>query len=213
MTCRWELQFKGAGTTPYSRTADGRKVLRSSIREFLCSEAMHALGIPTTRAATIVTSSSTVPRDILYNGNVRSERCAVITRIARSFLRCVPYTVLAACACARAVPLSRLLMQAGQVWIVRDIQRGRSCNGAKWPEQWPVRVPTVLRTRIIGRMAMPVLVISHRPSSFVAYIDVIGVGRCFRSFWISSWNHISASCPVHPLHPVRRYTQSPPLRL
>ena len=48
---RWEVQFKGAGKTPYSRTADGRKVLRSSMREFLCSEANHALGVPTTRAA------------------------------------------------------------------------------------------------------------------------------------------------------------------
>ena len=47
---RWELQLKGAGPTPYSRTADGRAVLRSSVREFLCSEAMHHLGIPTTRA-------------------------------------------------------------------------------------------------------------------------------------------------------------------
>ena len=47
---RWELQLKGAGPTPYSRTADGRAVLRSSIREFLCSEAMHHLGVPTTRA-------------------------------------------------------------------------------------------------------------------------------------------------------------------
>ena len=47
---RWELQLKGAGRTPYSRTADGRAVLRSSIREFLCSEAMHHLGVPTTRA-------------------------------------------------------------------------------------------------------------------------------------------------------------------
>ena len=53
---RWELQLKGAGKTPYSRTADGRKVLRSSIREFLCSEAMHYLGVPTTRAGTCITS-------------------------------------------------------------------------------------------------------------------------------------------------------------
>jgi uncharacterized protein YdiU (UPF0061 family) len=57
---RWELQFKGAGKTPYSRSADGRKVLRSSLREFMCSEAMAALGVPTTRAGTIVTSDSTV---------------------------------------------------------------------------------------------------------------------------------------------------------
>ncbi len=57
---RWEIQFKGAGKTPYSRTADGRKVLRSSIREFLCSELMFGLGIPTTRAGTIVTSDTKV---------------------------------------------------------------------------------------------------------------------------------------------------------
>ena len=51
---RWELQLKGAGPTPYSRSADGRAVLRSSIREFLCSEAMHHLGVPTTRALSLV---------------------------------------------------------------------------------------------------------------------------------------------------------------
>ena len=52
----WELQLKGAGPTPYSRGADGRAVLRSSIREYLCSEAMHGLGIPTTRALALVGS-------------------------------------------------------------------------------------------------------------------------------------------------------------
>ena len=61
---RVELQFKGAGPTPYSRQADGRKVLRSSLREFLCSEHMHALNIPTTRAATCITSDSKVTRDV-----------------------------------------------------------------------------------------------------------------------------------------------------
>jgi len=84
---RWELQFKGAGLTPYSRSADGRKVLRSSIREFLCSEAMHHLGVPTTRAGTCVTSDSRVVRDIFYDGNPIHERCTVITRIAPTFLR------------------------------------------------------------------------------------------------------------------------------
>lgn len=84
---RWELQFKGAGLTPYSRSADGRKVLRSSVREFLCSEAMHHLGVPTTRAGTCVTSDSRVVRDIFYDGNPIRERCTVITRIAPTFLR------------------------------------------------------------------------------------------------------------------------------
>lgn len=83
----WEVQLKGAGLTPFSRTADGRKVLRSSLREFLCSEAMHHLGVPTTRAATLVSSDTTVERDVQYNGDVRAERCAVVTRLSRSFIR------------------------------------------------------------------------------------------------------------------------------
>ncbi|CAF3069804.1 unnamed protein product [Rotaria socialis] len=84
---RWELQFKGAGKTPYSRTADGRKVLRSSVREFLCSEAIFYLGIPTTRAGTCVTSDDYVIRDIFYDGNPKRERCTIITRIAQTFIR------------------------------------------------------------------------------------------------------------------------------
>lgn len=83
----WELQFKGAGPTPYSRTADGRKVLRSSLREFLCSEAHHYLGIPTTRCASVVTSDTPVVRDIFYTGNPKEEQATVITRIAQTFLR------------------------------------------------------------------------------------------------------------------------------
>ena len=68
---RHELQLKGAGPTPFSRSSDGRKVLRSSIREFLCSEAMHFLGIPTTRAAACVTSDTRVARDPMYDGKTK----------------------------------------------------------------------------------------------------------------------------------------------
>ena len=75
-----EVQLKGSGMTPYSRRADGRAVLRSSIREFLCSEAMHALGIPTTRALALTASDLPVRRE-------RVETAAVVTRIAPSFLR------------------------------------------------------------------------------------------------------------------------------
>lgn len=64
----WELQYKGAGKTPFSRTADGRAVLRSSIREFLCSEAIHSLGIPTTRANSIILSDTEVERSLLEDG-------------------------------------------------------------------------------------------------------------------------------------------------
>nr|XP_033470410.1 selenoprotein O2 isoform X2 [Epinephelus lanceolatus] len=84
---RWEIQVKGAGVTPYSRDGDGRKVLRSSIREFLCSEAMAALGIPSTRAASLVTSDLYVSRDPLNSGRRISERCSVVLRVAPSFIR------------------------------------------------------------------------------------------------------------------------------
>ena len=84
---RWELQLKGAGQTPYSRFADGRAVLRSSIREFLCSEAMHHLGIPTTRALSLVATGEAVVRDMFYDGHPRPEPGAVVCRMAPSFLR------------------------------------------------------------------------------------------------------------------------------
>ena len=84
---RWELQLKGAGPTPYSRSADGRAVLRSSIREFLCSEAMHHLGVPTTRALSLVATGDTVIRDMFYDGRPEPETGAVVCRVAPSFIR------------------------------------------------------------------------------------------------------------------------------
>ena len=83
----WELQLKGAGPTPYSRGADGRAVLRSSVREFLCSEAMFHLGVPTTRALSLVATGDAVVRDMFYDGNARPEPGAVVCRVAPSFLR------------------------------------------------------------------------------------------------------------------------------
>jgi uncharacterized protein YdiU (UPF0061 family) len=91
----WEVQLKGAGPTPYSRRADGRAVLRSSVREFLCSEAMHHLGIPTTRALCLVETGESVLRDLLYDGNARFEPGAVVCRVAPTFLRFGNYELLA----------------------------------------------------------------------------------------------------------------------
>lgn len=76
----WEIQLKGAGRTPYSRGADGRAVLRSSIREFLCSEAMAGLGIPTTRALCVIGSDAPIRREEI-------ETAAVVTRVAPGFVR------------------------------------------------------------------------------------------------------------------------------
>jgi uncharacterized protein YdiU (UPF0061 family) len=92
---RWALQLKGAGPTPYSRTADGLAVLRSSVREFLCSEAMHHLGVPTTRALSLVLTGEKVMRDMFYDGNPMHEPGAVVCRVAPSFTRFGNFEILA----------------------------------------------------------------------------------------------------------------------
>eukprot|EP00884_Botryococcus_braunii_P018806 jgi/Botrbrau1/5609/Bobra.97_2s0032.1 len=84
---RWDLQLKGAGLTPYSRRADGRAVMRSSLREYVASEAMAALGVPTTRALSLVATGDRVLRDMFYNGNAKFEPGAVVCRVAPSFIR------------------------------------------------------------------------------------------------------------------------------
>src|SRR3982751_2016681 len=92
---RWELQLKGAGPTPYSRQGDGRAVLRSSLREFLCSEAMHHLGVPTTRALSLVATGEAVIRDMFYAGDPRPEPGAIVARVAPSFIRFGHFEILA----------------------------------------------------------------------------------------------------------------------
>ena len=92
----WVLQLKGAGETPYSRTADGLAVLRSSIREYLCSEAMFHLGVPTTRALSLALSGDQVLRDVMYDGNSAYEKGAIVCRTAESFLRFGSYQIFSA---------------------------------------------------------------------------------------------------------------------
>ena len=91
---RLVLQLKGAGPTPYSRNADGLAVLRSSVREFLCSEAMFHLGIPTTRALSLITTGETVLRDMFYDGHPKNEPGAVVCRVSPSFLRFGNFEIL-----------------------------------------------------------------------------------------------------------------------
>jgi serine/tyrosine/threonine adenylyltransferase len=83
----WALQLKGSGETPYSRGADGLAVLRSSIREHLCSEAMFHLGVATTRSLSIVSTGDEVLRDVMYNGNAAYEKGAIVCRVSPSFVR------------------------------------------------------------------------------------------------------------------------------
>ena len=93
---RWVLQLKGAGLTPYSRTADGLAVLRSSVREFLCSEAMYHLGVPTTRALSLVLTGEQVVRDMFYDGHPKAEPGAIVCRVAPSFTRFGSFQIFAA---------------------------------------------------------------------------------------------------------------------
>ncbi|MGY6217637.1 protein adenylyltransferase SelO [Methylolobus aquaticus] len=96
---RRELQLKGSGVTPYSRGLDGRAALRSSIREYLCSEAMHALGVPTTRCLSLIASAEPVQRET-------SETAAVVCRVAPSFVRFGQFEYFSYL--AQSEPLSRL---------------------------------------------------------------------------------------------------------
>ncbi|WP_312707374.1 protein adenylyltransferase SelO family protein [Stenotrophomonas sp.] len=123
---RWELQLKGAGRTPYSRGADGRAVLRSSIREFLCSEAMHHLGVPTTRALSLVGSGDAVVRDMFYDGHPAPEPGAIVCRVAPSFMRFGTFEL----------PASRgdtaLLRQLADVCIARDFPALADAGAARY---------------------------------------------------------------------------------
>lgn len=92
----WKVQLKGAGETPYSRTADGLAVLRSSVREYLCAEAMFHLGVPTTRSLSLSLSGDQVLRDVLYDGNSAYEKGAIVSRISPSFLRFGNYEIFSA---------------------------------------------------------------------------------------------------------------------
>ncbi|MDB5208662.1 MAG: hypothetical protein JWR72_3737 [Flavisolibacter sp.] len=92
---KWELQLKGPGPTAYSRRADGRAVLRSSVREYLMSEAMHYLGVPTTRALSLVSTGEPVMRDMFYDGNAAYEPGAIVMRVAPTFIRFGNFEILA----------------------------------------------------------------------------------------------------------------------
>ncbi|WDS37197.1 protein adenylyltransferase SelO [Pseudoxanthomonas sp.] len=139
---RQELQLKGAGPTPYSRFADGRAVLRSSIREFLCSEAMAHLGVPTTRALCLVGTGEAVVRDMFYDGHAAPEPGAVVCRVAPSFLRFGHYEL----------PASRgdtaLLRQLVDFTIARDFPHldgpASAARDAAWFAEVCTRTATLM---------------------------------------------------------------------
>ena len=119
---RQALQLKGAGKTPYSRSADGLAVLRSSLREYVCSEAMHHLGVPTTRALSLIATGDAVVRDMLYDGHPAPEPGAIVCRVAPSFIRFGNFEI---CVAQRNV---ELLKQLADYTIGTDFPKLRSVD-------------------------------------------------------------------------------------
>ena len=124
---RQSLQLKGAGKTPYSRSADGLAVLRSSLREYVCSEAMYYLGVPTTRALTLVGTGDAVIRDMLYDGHPAPEPGAIVCRVAPSFVRFGSFEI---CAAQRDL---NLLKQLADYTIASDF---RALRDASEPQKY-----------------------------------------------------------------------------
>ena len=213
----WELQLKGAGLTPYSRHADGRAVLRSSIREFLCSEAMHHLGIPTTRALALVATGDPVVRDMFYDGNARPEPGAIVTRVSPSFLRFGHFEL----------PASRgdvaLLRQLAAFCIERDFPHlaGRAHALAAWfgeiaertarlVAEW-MRVGFVHGVMNTDNMSTSGLTIDYGPYGWIDDYDpdftpntTDAQGRRYRFGWqprIALWNLQQLAAALSPLFP------------
>ena len=130
---RQTLQLKGAGPTPYARTADGLAVLRSSLREFLCSEAMHHLDVPTTRALSLALTGESVVRDMLYDGHPAPEPGAVVCRVAPSFTRFGHFQMLAA---RGEVDLLRAFFDHTVAADFPDLLEGTAADDAGLPLAW-----------------------------------------------------------------------------
>ena len=213
---RWELQLKGAGLTPYSRTADGRAVLRSSIREFLCSEAMHHLGVPTTRALSLVGTGEAVVRDMFYDGHPKAEPGAIVCRVAPSFLRFGNFEL----------PYSRgdlpLLRQLVEFCIRRDFPElegeGEALYGAWFGEvcartavmiaHW-MRVGFVHGVMNTDNMSILGLTIDYGPYGWIDNYDpdwtpntTDAQGRRYRFGWqpkVAYWNLMRLAQAISPL--------------
>ena len=213
---RWELQLKGAGPTPYSRSADGRAVLRSSIREFLCSEAMHHLGVPTTRALSLVGTGEAVVRDMFYDGHPREEPGAIVCRASPSFIRFGNFEL----------PYSRgdidLLRRLADFCIRRDFPHLRGKGEALYAEwfgevcertamtvaQW-MRVGFVHGVMNTDNMSILGLTIDYGPYGWIDDYDpdwtpntTDAGGRRYRFGWqpkIAHWNLLRLAQALSPL--------------
>ena len=213
---RWELQLKGAGPTPYSRTADGRAVLRSSIREFLCSEAMHHLGVPTTRALCLVATGESVVRDMFYDGHPRSEPGAVVCRVAPSFIRFGNFEIFAAR--GEVDVLERLVdftIARDFPWIEGDVASRRAAWFGEVCERTAVMVAHWMRVGFVhgvmntDNMSVLGLTIDYGPYGWIDNFDpnwtpntTDSGGRRYRfgaQPQVAHWNLVQLANALHPL--------------
>ena len=213
---RWELQLKGAGPTPYSRHADGRAVLRSSIREFLCSEAMHHLGVPTTRALSLVASGEAVMRDMFYDGHPQAEPGAIVCRVAPSFLRFGNYELPAS---RGELPLLRQLVDFTIHRDFPELQGEGEVLHAQWfasvCERTAVMIAHWMRVGFVhgvmntDNMSILGLTIDYGPYGWVDDYDpdwtpntTDAQGRRYRFGWqakIAYWNLTRLAAALSPL--------------
>ena len=213
---RWELQLKGAGPTPYSRHADGRAVLRSSIREFLCSEAMHHLGVPTTRALSLVTTGETVVRDMFYDGHPKAEPGAIVCRVAPSFLRFGNYELPAS---RGELPLLRQLVDFTLRRDFPELQGEGEALYAQWfasvCERTAVMIAHWMRVGFVhgvmntDNMSILGLTIDYGPYGWIDDYDpdwtpntTDAQGRRYRFGWqakIAYWNLTRLAVALSPL--------------
>jgi uncharacterized protein YdiU (UPF0061 family) len=175
----YEIQLKGAGPTPYSRRADGRAVLRSSVREYLMSEAMFHLGVSTTRALGLVSTGEPVLRDMFYNGNAAYEPGAIVTRVAPTFLRFGNFEMLASR--KDMVNLSSLVE-----WTINRFYSHITTNGEEKILQWFREVVERTAELIVAwqrvgfvhgvmntdNMSILGLTIDYGPYSFIDHYDL-----------------------------------------
>lgn len=154
---RWEMQLKGGGPTPYCRGADGRAVLRSSVREFLAQEFMHALGIPTSRSLTLYVSHDESVRRPWYSGNSPSmdpdilvdNPAAITTRVAPSFLRVGQLELFARRARSEAHPEAHQELKMIVQHLIERNYRGEIDHSLPFPAQ-VVQLARLFRERLIS---------------------------------------------------------------
>ncbi|MCY4345076.1 MAG: YdiU family protein [Gammaproteobacteria bacterium] len=217
---RQTLQLKGAGPTPYARTADGLAVLRSSVREFLCSEAMHHLGVPTTRALSLALTGESVLRDILYDGHPAPEPGAVVCRVAPSFTRFGHFQMLAA---RGETDLLRAFLDHTMAADFSHLLDGAAANDGDLPLAWFtevceytalmvahwMRVGFVHGVMNTDNMSVLGLTIDYGPYGWLEDYDpnwtpntTDAAGRRYRFAHqpaVAQWNLLQLANAIHPL--------------